>query len=117
MSQVSERGKGRKNTTQKAGAREILCLLLPVLRAVLYSFRVATYILGYDVYLTTRKILTDENGEGSNARALPCGIRGVGQGVSEVLAMRKIGIPSLVQTRTLQHLNSTTMYLTMLRSV
>jgi len=68
----------------------------------LYSF-VATYILCYDVYLTTRKMLTGENGEGSNACALPCGVGGVGQGVSEVSAMRKIGIPSLVQTRTLQH--------------
>jgi len=66
----------------------------------LYSF-VATYILCYDVYLTTRKMLTGENGEGSNACALPCGVGGVGQGVSEVSAMRKIGIPSLVQTRTL----------------
>ena len=44
----------------------------------LYSF-VATYILGYDVYLTTRKMLTGENGEGSNARALPCGVGGVGR--------------------------------------
>jgi len=71
----------------------------------LYSF-VATYILCYDVYLTTRKMLTGENGEGSNACALPCGVGGVGQGVSEVSAMRKIGIPSLAQTRTLQQLPS-----------
>ena len=44
----------------------------------LYSF-VATYILGYDMYLTTRKMLTGENGEGSNAHTLPCGVRGVRQ--------------------------------------
>ena len=79
MSQVRERGKGRKNTTQKRVPGRHLASWLPVLRAVLYSFRVATYILGYDVYLTTRKILTDENGEGSNAHALPCGVGGVGQ--------------------------------------
>ena len=35
--------------------------------------------------------MTLENGEGSNACALPCGVGGVGQGVSEVSAMRKIG--------------------------
>ena len=49
----------------------------------LYSF-VATYILGYDVYLTTRKMLTGENGEGSNAHALPCGVGGVGGSVGGV---------------------------------
>ena len=61
------------------GAQETLGLWLPVLRTVLYSFHVATYILGYDVCLITGKILTDENGEGSNAHALPCGVRGVRQ--------------------------------------
>jgi len=75
-------------------------LLAPGAARRLYSF-VATYILGYDVYLTTRKMLTGENGEGSNACALPCGVGGVGRGLSEVSAMRKIGIPSLAQTRTL----------------
>ena len=52
---------------------------LPVLHANLYSF-VATYILGYDVYLTTGKILTGENGEGSNACTLPCGVGCCGSG-------------------------------------
>ena len=51
---------------------------LPVLHANLYSF-VATYILGYDAYLTTGKILTGENGEGSNACTLPCGVGGFGR--------------------------------------
>ena len=33
--------------------------------------------------------VTLENGEGSNACALPCGVRGVGRGVSDASAMRK----------------------------
>jgi len=47
--------------------------------AQFYIVFIATYILGYNMYLTTRKILTDENGEGSNTHTLPCGIRGVRQ--------------------------------------
>ena len=43
------------------------------------------------MYLTTRKILTDENGEGSNARALPCGVGGVGQSLRMCRAKGRMG--------------------------
>ena len=52
--------------------------------------------------LTTITRATLENREGSNMYELPCGVRDVGQGVSEVSAMRKIGIPSLAQLPALQ---------------
>jgi len=67
-----------------------------------FIYKFSTYLQCSYVSLTTITRATLENGEGSNACALPCGVEDVGQGESEVSAMRKIGIPSLAQLPALQ---------------
>ena len=54
-----------------------------------FIHKVSTYLQCSYVSLTTMTRGTLENGEGSNACALPCGVGGVGRGVSDASAMRK----------------------------